>query len=220
MARAGRAGEVARIELRLEVDVLRWGGADSHRFAPGEGGALHDLGSHLLDLAWMLLAREPARISARAESRRWENDHVRLTLDLPGGPAVECELGYGARNREQVVVHGTRATLALLDPNGMIHLRPAGSRALPVLERARDGAALAIRGVLRRSLLRGSIRSALGEFLSALAEGRHPQPGLDDALRNAAWLAAAARSMASGLPAEVRAPTLPHRPTECASGSR
>jgi myo-inositol 2-dehydrogenase/D-chiro-inositol 1-dehydrogenase len=219
--RAGRAGEVAWAELRLEVDVLRWGGAASHRFAPGEGGALHDLGSHLLDLAWMLFGREPARVTARAESRRWENDHVRITLDLPGGPAVECELGYGARNREQVTIHGTRGTLALRNPNAAIHFRPSGARARPVLERVEDGGALAVRGVFRgRSLLRQSIRSALGEFLSALAEGRRPAPGLHDALRNSAWLHAAARSIETGRPADVRAPSLPHRPTECASESR
>jgi myo-inositol 2-dehydrogenase/D-chiro-inositol 1-dehydrogenase len=219
--RSGRAGEVASAELRLEVDVLRWGGAASHRFAPGEGGALHDLGSHLLDLAWMLFGREPARVAARAESRRWKDDHVRIALDLPGGPAVTCELGYGARNREQVTVRGGRGTLTLRNPNARVHFHPAGSRGHPLLERVEDGAALAVRGVLRgRSLLRHSIRSALGELLSALAEGRPPAPGLHDALRNSAWLEAAARSIETGLPAAVRAPSpSPHR-TECASESR
>ena len=71
MVKGGRAGAVESAELRLEVDVLRWGGPDSHRFAPAEGGALHDLGSHLLDLAWMLFGREPERVTARADTRRW-----------------------------------------------------------------------------------------------------------------------------------------------------
>jgi predicted dehydrogenase len=222
MVKGGHAGAVASAELRLEVDVLRWGGAANHRFAPGEGGALHDLGSHLLDLAWMLFGREPARVAARAESRRWEHDHVRIDLDLPGGPAVACELGYGTRNREQVTVRGSRGTLRLRNPNAAIHFRPAGARPRPVVEGMRDGAALAVRGCFRgRSLLRYSIRSALEEFLSALATGRPPAPGVDDALRNAAWLHAAARSIASGgLPADVRLPSIPPRPTECASESR
>jgi myo-inositol 2-dehydrogenase/D-chiro-inositol 1-dehydrogenase len=219
--RAGAVGEVAQAELRLEVDVLRWGGAASHRFAPGEGGALHDLGSHLLDLAWMLFGRETARVTARAESRRWKDDHVRIALDLPGGPAVTCELGYGARNREQVTVRGDRGTLTLRNPNARVHVHPAGSRGRPLLERAEDGAALAVRGVLRgRSLLRQSIRSALGELLSALAEGRPPAPGLRDALRNSAWLEAAARSIETGLPVAVRAPSPSLHRTECASESR
>jgi predicted dehydrogenase len=222
MVKGGRAGVVASAELRLEVDVRRWGGAANHRFEPGEGGALHDLGSHLLDVAWMLFGREPARIAARAESRRWAHDHVRITLDLPGGPAVACELGYGDRNREQVVVRGSRGTLRLRNPNGAIHFHPAGAHPRPIVEGMRDGAALAVRGVLRgRSLLRASIRAALGEFLSALAAGRRPSPGLDDALRNTAWLHAAARSIDSGgFPADVHAPNLPHHPTECASESR
>jgi len=222
MVKDGRAGAVASAELRLEVDVRRWGGAADHRFAPGEGGALHDLGSHLLDLAWMLFGREPARIAARAESRRREHDHLRITLDLPGGPAVACELGYGVRTREQVTIRGSRGTLRLRDPNAAIHLRPAGARPRPVVEGVRDGAALAVRGVFRgRSLLRASIRAALGEFLSALAAGRPPAPGVEDALRNAAWLHAAARSIASGgRPSDLPPSSLPPRPTECASESR
>ena len=221
MVKGERAGDVASAELRLEVDVLRWGGPASHRFEPGEGGALHDLGSHLLDLAWMLFGREPARVTAHAESRRWVDDHVRITLDLRGGPTVECTLGYGARNREAVTVRGGRGTLVLRNPNAAIHLRPAGAGARPLLEFAADGAALAPRAVFRgRSLLRASIRSALDEFLSALAAGRRPAPGLDDALRNAAWLRAASRSIETGRPVTIPAPSATHRPTECASESR
>lgn len=221
MVTSGRAGAVESAELRLEVDVLHWGGEASHRFEPGEGGALHDLGSHLLDLAWMLFGREPAHVTARVESHRWENDHVHLTLDLPGGPAVECILGYGTRNREQVVIRGDRGTLALRNPNGAIHFQPAGIRARPLREGMEDGAALAVRGLFRgHSLLRGSIRGALGEFFAALAAGRRPTPGMDDALRNAAWIHAAARSLHTGLPANVSTPLAPHLRTECASESR
>jgi len=220
MVRTGQAGEVEHADLRLEVDARRWTGVTAHRSDPGEGGALHDLGSHLLDLAWMLLGREPVRVHARAGSRRWEHDHVEAALELADGVTVDCALAYGGANREQVTIHGSRGTIRLREPNAHLHLTLAGSRASALREHLLDGAALAYRAAFRgRSLLRASIRGALGELIAALGEGRAPSPGLEDALRNAAWLEAVQRAIATGRPADIAlSPTL--SPARCATESR
>jgi myo-inositol 2-dehydrogenase/D-chiro-inositol 1-dehydrogenase len=221
MVRTGQVGEVEHAELRLEVDVLRWTGVSAHRLDPAEGGALHDLGSHLLDLAWMLFGREPVRAHARAQSRRWEHDYVEAALELADGVTIDCTLGYGAHNRETVTVHGSHGTIRLREPNARLHLTPAGSHASVLRERMQDAAALAYRAAFRgRSLLRASIRGALAELTAALAEGRAPQPGLEDALRNAAWLEAVQRAIDSGRPAEVHPFSPALTPAGCASESR
>lgn len=204
MVRTGQVGEVEHAELRLEVDVRHWSGVTAHRLDAAEGGALHDLGSHLLDLAWMLFEREPVSIHAEAGA----GGAVHAALEMPDGVVVDCALGYGERTREQVTIHGSRGTLRLREPNAHLHLTLAGSRAHPRREQLADAAALAYRGLFRsRSLLRASIRGALGEFIAALREGRAPTPGMEDALRNAAWLEAVQRSIDTGQPAALTLPS-------------
>jgi predicted dehydrogenase len=209
MVRTGHVGEIEHADLRLEVDARRWSGVTAHRFDAGEGGALQDLGSHLLDLAWMLFELDPVCIHAEAEDGR-----VSAALELPGGVIVDCVLGYGDRNREQATIHGSRGTIRLREPNAHLHVTPLGARPHRLRERMRDAAALAWRAAFRgQSLLRASVRGALAEFVAARAEGRAPSPGLEDALRNAAWLEAVQRAVDTGQPATIRSPSPALSPT-------
>ncbi|HYJ80696.1 MAG TPA: Gfo/Idh/MocA family oxidoreductase [Longimicrobiaceae bacterium] len=198
LVRGGRAGAIQAATLRLHADAARWSTVTSHRQAPGEGGALHDLGSHLLDLAWVVFGREPSAVRARQSGA-----DLHVALGLEGGLTVACEMGYTSGNREQVEIRGSHGTIRVRNPNGAVHFHPAGSRRPHALDRVEDAATLVTRALLGRTMLRESVRAALGEFLAALATGRAPRPGLEDALRNAAWLEAAARSLASGRPERV-----------------
>ena len=192
MLRDGHVGRVESLSLALEVDPRRWSAA-GHRDDPREGGALHDLGCHLLDLVWLLLGDEPAWLSARGDPARGP---LRIRLRLRGGARVTCRLGYGTRGRERVVVRGTRGTLWMLNPNAALHAGPPAAR---IAAGPADLVPLALRATLRgRSLLRHSIRAAIAHFAGAVAAGRTPEPGLADALRNVRWLAAAERSLARG----------------------
>jgi predicted dehydrogenase len=193
---SGRVGRVLRARLTLCVDVRPWSRASDHRSLPAEGGALHDLGSQLLDLAATLLGAAPTRLRAAHADPAEARGRARIDLVFPSGASAALELGYTERTQECVWIEGERGRLYLDDPNYLPHRERRGARAV---QRPLDWAALGWRGAFRsRSMLRYTVRAALAAFLSALRDGRGFEPGFDDALRVARWLAAAERSLASG----------------------
>jgi predicted dehydrogenase len=143
-----------------------------------EGGVLEDLGSQMVDLAFLLLGEELVKARAEADLRR-----ARLQMETPHGIVVECDLAYGKVNRERTVLHGTRGRLVLENPNRSVHREPA-----PVAERleelVRDGLVFGHRVLVRdKSMLRHTIRTALEAFFEAVRTGALFQPGLEDGVR-------------------------------------
>src|SRR5207244_9798973 len=102
LVRAGTLGKQVQVDFLLHTDVLSWSTVTRHRLEEKEGGILHDLGGHAIDLATDLFRREPETVAAEAGSRRWPNDHVRLALAFADGSAVRCELAYGNRTRTPI----------------------------------------------------------------------------------------------------------------------
>jgi predicted dehydrogenase len=199
LVRRDRLGTPVAIEFRLHLDVLAWCTVTRHRLAPEEGGLLHDLGCQAIDLVGDLLGEEPTRIAAETWSARWHEDHVRLVLGFGSGSTAVCDLAYEGVTREQLVVRGPRATLRLADPNMALHLEPAGARPGRLAARCRDAAAFGYRALRpARAMGRSTIHLALAAFVRALRAGEPFSPGFDDGLRNARWVAAAARSAADG----------------------
>src|SRR5690349_8937734 len=80
VVRDGRIGTLQSVELELQVDVMKWLAVTSHRIDKGQGGALYDLGSQLIDLAGVILGERPTHVRAEASSTRWEADHVTVQL--------------------------------------------------------------------------------------------------------------------------------------------
>jgi predicted dehydrogenase len=199
--RSGRMGRPIAAQFTLDVNVLAWSTVTQHRLDEREGGALYDLGSQVLDLVGWVFDEEPVSITARFVSRRWTNDWIEVTLEFPSGLRVECDFGYGNRNRESVLIRGERGALWIDDPN---FLPWCGSEPTPFGRAGRrfaDFVALAYRGVFRdQSMLRYTIRASLERFLSLMISGREPSPGLADWIKVAGWLEAAAESATRGQP--------------------
>ena len=132
---------------------------------------------------------EPVAIAARATSRRWTYDHVRLEVELATGAHAACDLAYETHTVERVMVHGDAGTLALADPNMRPHVIAADGAIARTRRRIEDLATLAYHALHReRSMARASIATALARFVAATATGAAFEPGFADAARNAAWL--------------------------------
>lgn len=200
--REGAVGRPARLDYALHVDVASWSTVTEHRLSGDDGGILHDLGSHAIDLAADVLGAEPERVSAARHSERWPDDRLRLDLSFPEGSTATCDLAYETRTFERLSIHGPRGSLRLADPNMAVHFEPAGRRGSHLAASGADAAVFLYRALRRgRSMARFSIRSALAAFVRAIAAGEPLSPGFEDAVRNVRWLEAAARSAAEASPA-------------------
>lgn len=199
LVRHGALGTPVHLAFLLHLDVLGWSTVTRHRLAPAEGGLLHDLGCHALDLAVHVLGEGPATIAADAPGAQGPDAHLRLRLAFPAGSTATCDIAYGPRTRERLVVTGPRAMARLMEPNLALHVEPAGVRPSRVAAWSRDAAALGYRALRRSQTIgRASIRGALAAFVGAIREGTPFSPGFEDGVRNARWVAAAARSLADG----------------------
>ena len=199
LVRDGVLGRPVDVEFSLVLDVMGWSQVTRHRLDDREGGLLHDLGCHAIDLAAELVEETPAAIAADVSSRRSPGDHVRLRLQFASGGSAVCELGYDARTRERLAVRGPLATAWFVEPNAALHVEPAGTRSSRVAGMLRDAAHLGYRGIRRsQSIGRASVRGALAAFTAALRAGAPFSPGLEDGARNAEIVAVALQSAAHG----------------------
>jgi predicted dehydrogenase len=203
LVQRGVLGSPVDLDFILQLDVGRWCSVTRHRLDAQQGGLLHDLGSHAIDLALEVIGEEPESVVAVASSHRWPDDQVRLRLTFPGGSSATCRLGYGNRTRERLVVHGPAKTAWLVEPNTALHVSAAGPPDNRLVAWALDAATLGYRFLRRpQSMGQASIRGALAAFVHSLRTGSPFAPGFADGLRNARWLGAAAQSAAAGGRAE------------------
>jgi predicted dehydrogenase len=203
LMRAGAFGIPVRLEFGLHLNVARWAGVTRHRLDTVEGGVLHDLGSHAIDLALEVIGEEPEHVTAVACRGPSTNDRLQLRLSFPSGSSATCDVGYGNRTREWLVVDGPQKTAQLADPNMVLHVRRPGRPPHRLLAWSIDTATLGYRACRRsQSMGHASIRSALSAFVHALRTNTPFVPGFVDGVRNARWVAAALRSAAAGGGAE------------------
>jgi predicted dehydrogenase len=189
IAPSGRIGEIQRVELELQVDVSKWLSITQHRVEKGQGGALYDLGSQMIDLAGVILGQHPTAVAVSATSTRWEADHLDVRLTFPRAADVLCKLAYDAPTRERVHIRGTNGEVRINNPN--MTLRVGGS----MLGNIRDVFTFAGHAARRHtSMSRLTIELALRSFL----KGPPFSPGFEDARFNAIALEAAKRSLESG----------------------
>jgi predicted dehydrogenase len=202
LVRAGELGRPVEVEFVLSTDVLSWSTVTRHRLSPEEGGILHDLGGHAIDLAADLVGEEPESVTAAASCREWEGDSLRLDLSFEDGSAFRSLLKYSESTCERLSIRGPQGKLTLRNPNMAIHLERNGARGSRIAARCRDAAVVAYRGLRRgQTMTRFTIRQALASFVHALAAGEPFSPGFVEAVENVRWLEAAARSLADGKPA-------------------
>ena len=202
VVRAGELGWPVEIAFTLHTDVHSWSTVTRHRLEPEEGGILHDLGGHAIDLASDIAGEEPESVRAELSRRAFPDDRLRLDLAFRDGSSVRCDLGYDASARERISIRGPKGTLLLRDPNMAIHVFRNGAQPSLLTQRFRDAGALAARVLRRgRTMTRFSVAAAISAFLRALGTGEPFSPSLEEAIRNVRWLEAAARSVALGKPA-------------------
>jgi predicted dehydrogenase len=199
LARRGVLGTPVELEFAFHLDVLRWSQVTRHRLDAGEGGLLHDLGCHAIDLALDIIGEEPDGIAAVRSSDSTTDERYRLRLEFPSGSAAACDLAYGRRTREWLVARGPEKSARLSDPNMALHVEAIDAPRNSLVRWSLDAAALGYRACRRsQSIGRASIRGALAAFIDSLRTASPFNPGFKDAIRNARWVAAAARSAASG----------------------
>jgi predicted dehydrogenase len=199
LVRQGVLGAPVHLEFALHLDVVQWSGVTRHRLDHNEGGLLHDLGGHAIDLALEVLGQEPDHVTAVQANGRSADDQLRLRLDFPDGSSAICDLGYGDRTREWLVVRGPEKIARLAEPNKALHVYPLSAPRGPLVRWSLDAAALGYRALRRsQSMGQASIRCALSAFTHSLRTNSPFSPSFADGVRNARWLAAAARSAAAG----------------------
>lgn len=192
---SGSVGRVSQALFTLHIDSSAWASVSDHRADPGEGGVLHDLGSHALDLVLTTFGEQPSEILAKRSNHGTPRERVELELAFESGLVVGCDLAYG-RNREQVLIRGEGGSLRLENPNGRVWLERRRSRLGEWSRACVDLALLGYRGAFRgRSMLRYSVSASIRSFLRAVVGNAAFQPDFSDAYRVALWMAAAARSV-------------------------
>ena len=99
---AGAIGVPRNAYLQLVIDVLSWNSVTNHRTMASEGGALQDLGGHVVDLACSFFDSFPAEVSA-AQTQGPDGDRVSLTFRWPDGRSASCIVGYGMSALETIL---------------------------------------------------------------------------------------------------------------------
>ena len=199
LIRAGAFGRPVHLDFGLHLDVLRWSRVTRHRLDASEGGVLHDLGSHAIDLALELIREEPEGVTAEVCKGDSAEDRLQLRLSFPSGSSASCDIAYGVRTREWLNVDGPEKTARLADPNMALHIGRPGAARPQLLTWSIDAISLGYRACRRsRSMARASIGTALAAFAHAVRTNTAFVPGFGDGLRNVRWLAAACRSATAG----------------------
>lgn len=176
----GRAGQVIGVRIAF-------GGASGElpgwkRSRASGGGAILELGSHVVDLARLLLEQEVESVVAALSSRRTEDDTASLVLTMAGGALVQAFVSLGGVQESVIEVVGDRGVLVADRYAGTVVVRPPRPP-YGRLEHLRRVVALAgdaargSRGIVRSFDADISYRAALTAFVGAVSGG--PFAGAD-----------------------------------------
>jgi predicted dehydrogenase len=204
LLRAGRIGRPLRARFTLRTNIIAWSTVTRHRLDQSEGGALYDLGNHVLDLVAITFGAMPATIEARQSDPGTAAEAVEIELHYESGLTVLCDLAYADRNQETVLIEGEAGQLRLEEPNARLWCETRASPVHGAVTKLVDVGLLGSRFLLRdRSMLRASLRASLASFIATLGTGGPFTPGFKEARRVALWSEAATRSIASGKPEPI-----------------
>jgi xylose dehydrogenase (NAD/NADP) len=183
-----RVGELrlvrAQFSFALDADALA--AAENIRLSSElEGGALMDVGCYCVSAA-RLLAGEPVEVSGQ-QVLGGDDVDVRFvgTMSFAGGVLAHFDCGIDTADRAQIEVAGTDGRLVLGDPFHSLD---------PVIEvYAADGSSERVE-VARENPYACELR----DFAAAVAGGRAPRLGREDAVGQARAIAALYESAATG----------------------
>lgn len=178
LVRALHSGSIGALQ-RLDMVLYTAPPSTDHRRSPGQGGSLHDLAPHMLDLMWVICGGAPERIAATTSGEHW-TIRCHYARDL----AVTIRVGYGRRYTEKISVLGTCGALHLTNPYGCLRRSPRTSVRARLTDQTRR-----LIGVMRgQSMLRVSIEQTVRVFRTALSGAGPFSPGWEDGVRVVDWL--------------------------------
>jgi predicted dehydrogenase len=183
-----------------------------------EGGALQDLGGHVIDLACSFFDSFPADVSA-VQSDGPDGNRVSLTLRWHDGRSASCVVGYGRSARETILVAGSAGRLSMHNPHGLVWRGEWTGSTLRWGARMVDlmsGLKYAVQPTY--SLMRWTTRASLRAFFHGIRTGKFIGAGLDDAIRVATLLAVAQKSLITGGTIDLRS-IKPPQPSDWQMGA-
>jgi myo-inositol 2-dehydrogenase / D-chiro-inositol 1-dehydrogenase len=194
-----RAGEIGQLEILTLIS--RDPAPPPAQYVAASGGLFRDMMIHDFDMARFLLEDEPVEVYAAASvmvdpaiGAAGDVDTAAVTLRTAGGAI--CQISNSRRATygydQRIEAHGAR---------GMLR---AGNMTATTVERA-DGAGFTSEPALPFFLERyaSAYRAEMDAFLSAVAEGRAPEPGGADGLASLIVADAATESARSGKPVRI-----------------
>ena len=201
---ANRAGTVVGAHVIMGSETREF--PDWKRSRASGGGALLELGSHVVDLSRYLFEREVVSVGATIASVHTEQDTAALSMRLEGGPTVQAHVTLSGiqegryeivGDRGRIVADRVRETLTL-DPVRPPYGRVANLRAeLSHLSRG-------LRKVVNPPSPWHSHRAALSAFVDAVTNGQGVEPDIEDGCRSLAVILAAEESDRTGRNVAVR----------------
>jgi len=192
---SGCIGQLRSVNLVLETNVRRWSTVTQHRMSSSEGGVLHDLGSQAIDVVCQTVEDEPLNMLGGSTIQPSGYEHIELQMEFANRVRARCQLSYGVRNRESLVVVGCDRSIILREPNMAPHFTDQQSR-LRLHHYIMDYAAFGYRFLAaRQRVLHYTMTKALTQFINALRANAQQRPGYAEGVSNLRLLARAAESI-------------------------
>jgi predicted dehydrogenase len=156
------------------------------RMRASGGGALLDLGSHVVDTTRCLFERRIVDVFGAIELVRTEDDTAAFTMRLDGGPTIQAQVTLAGILETRFEVLGDGGRLIADRNRGTVTLEPLHPPYGRVAH-ARAELTVAARGaktIVRPPRPMASNRALIDAFIDAVTNGRHPSPDIEDGCRS------------------------------------
>lgn len=169
------------------------------------GGALLDLGSHVVDTTRYLFERRIIDVFGAIESVRTEDDTAAFTMRLDGGPTIQAQVTLAGILETRFEILGERGRLIADRNRGTVTLEPLHPP-YGRLAHARARLTTAARGakmIVRPPSPMASNRAIIDAFIDAVTNGRHSAPDIEDGCRSLDIVLAVEESHRTGKTVEI-----------------